>query len=100
MLGVDVESTPLVILAVVAGVALSALAATRLGRRSAILAMIGNYIAKVVFLDGLLGDQVKARILQPIDGNDIIVAGGVGLIFGVILAALTAWTTLRLYVRL
>jgi cell division transport system permease protein len=66
----------------------------------AILAMIGNYIAKVVFLDGLLGDQVKARILQPIDGNDIIVAGGVGLIFGVILAALTAWTTLRLYVRL
>ena len=54
----------------------------------------------MVFLDGLLGDQVKSRILQPISGNDIILAGGVGLISGVILAALTAWLTLRLYVRL
>jgi cell division transport system permease protein len=66
----------------------------------AVLAMLGNWVAKMVFLDGLLGDQVKARILQPISGNDIILAGGVGLIAGVLLAALTAWLTLRLYVRL
>jgi len=66
----------------------------------AVLAMIGNWVAKMVFLDGLLGDQVKSRILQPIFGNDIILAGGVGLIAGVILAAATAWLTLRLYVRL
>ncbi|HJQ02938.1 MAG TPA: permease-like cell division protein FtsX, partial [Jatrophihabitans sp.] len=66
----------------------------------AVLAMIGNWVAKMVFLDGLLGDQVKSRILQPIFGNDIILAGGVGLIAGVILAAGTAWLTLRLYVRL
>jgi cell division transport system permease protein len=66
----------------------------------AVLAMIGNWIAKLVFLDGLLGDQVKSRILQPIVGNDILLAGGVGLIAGVILAAVTAWATLRLYVRL
>jgi hypothetical protein len=43
---------------------------------------------------------VKSRILQPISGNDIILAGGVGLISGVILAAATAWLTLRLYVRM
>jgi cell division transport system permease protein len=66
----------------------------------AVLAMIGNWVAKLVFLDGLLGDQVKSRILQPIFGNDIILAGGVGLIAGVLLAAATAWLTLRLYVRL
>jgi cell division transport system permease protein len=66
----------------------------------AVLAMVGNWVAKVVFLDGLLGDQVKSRILQPISANDIILAGGVGLIAGVILAAVTAWLTLRLYVRL
>ena len=66
----------------------------------AVLAMVGNWIAKLVFLDGLLGDQVKSRILQPIVGNDILLAGGVGLIAGVLLAAATAWGTLRLYVRL
>ena len=44
----------------------------------AVLAMVGNLVAKMVFLDGLLGDQVKSRILQPIVGNDIILAGGVG----------------------
>ncbi len=66
----------------------------------AVLAMVGNWVAKMVFLDGLLGDQVKSKILQPISGNDIILAGGVGLIAGVILAAATAWLTLRLYVRL
>jgi cell division transport system permease protein len=66
----------------------------------AALAMVGNWIAKLVFLDGLLGDQVKSRILQPIVGNDILLAGGVGLIAGVILSAATAWVTLRLYVRL
>lgn len=66
----------------------------------AVLAMVGNWIAKLVFLDGLLGDQVKSRILQPIVGNDILLAGGVGLIAGVLLAAFTAWGTLRLYVRL
>jgi len=66
----------------------------------AILAVVGNWIAKLVFLDGLLGDQVKSRILQPIVGNDILIAGSVGLVSGVIAAAITAWVTLRLYVRL
>lgn len=66
----------------------------------AILAIIGNWIAKAIFLDGLLGDQVKSRILQPLVGNDILIAGGVGLIAGVALAAVTAWITLRISVRL
>ena len=66
----------------------------------AILAMVGNWIAKAIFLDRLLGDQVRSRILQPLYGNDILIAGGVGLIAGVLLAAVTAWITLRISVRL
>jgi cell division transport system permease protein len=66
----------------------------------ALLAMGGIAVASAVFLNGLLGDQVRAKILQPLTGNDIIVAGSVGLFAGIVLAALTAWLTLRLYVRL
>jgi hypothetical protein len=32
--------------------------------------------------------------------NDVLVAGGSGLIVGVVLSAITAFVTLRLYVRL
>jgi len=32
--------------------------------------------------------------------NELIIAGGIGLIAGVVLSALTAFATLRLYVRL
>ncbi|HEX2902876.1 MAG TPA: permease-like cell division protein FtsX [Jatrophihabitans sp.] len=66
----------------------------------AVLAIIGNWIAKTIFLDGLLGDQVRSRILQPLYGNDILISGGIGLIAGVALAAVTAWVTLRISVRL
>jgi len=66
----------------------------------AILAMVGLWIAKVVFLDGQLGEQVRGKVLQPLDVNDILVAGSLGLFAGMILAAVTAWGTLRLLVRL
>jgi cell division transport system permease protein len=66
----------------------------------AVLAMVGLWIAKVVFLDGQLGEQVRGKVLQPLDVNDILVAGSLGLFAGMILAAVTAWGTLRLLVRL
>jgi cell division transport system permease protein len=66
----------------------------------AILAVVGSWIAKAVFLDGLLGDQVKSRILQPINLNDILIAGFVGLLVAVVASAGTAYATLRLAVRL
>jgi cell division transport system permease protein len=65
-----------------------------------LLAILLDWIGKVAILDGILGEQVRARILQPLDGNDILVAGGVGLVAGIVLSAATAWVTLRLYVRL
>ena len=42
----------------------------------------------------------EGRASRTSAANDILVAGGVGLIVGVVLAALTAFATLRLYVRL
>jgi cell division transport system permease protein len=32
--------------------------------------------------------------------NDVLIAGGTGLVVGVVLSAITAFATLRLYVRL
>jgi cell division transport system permease protein len=66
----------------------------------AVLATLGGWIAKSVFLDGLLGDQVKSRILQPIGLNDVLIAGLIGLVVAAVAAAGTAYATLRLAVRL
>jgi len=66
----------------------------------AVVAVVGNWIAREVFLDGLLGDQVKSGILQPITANDIVLSGLIGLVAAVVIAAITAWATLRVYVRL
>ncbi|HEY2044736.1 MAG TPA: permease-like cell division protein FtsX [Jatrophihabitans sp.] len=66
----------------------------------AVLATLGGWIAKSVFLDGLLGDQVKSRILQPIALNDVLIAGLIGLVVAAVAAAGTAYATLRLAVRL
>ncbi|MGX7680846.1 permease-like cell division protein FtsX [Jatrophihabitans sp. DSM 45814] len=65
-----------------------------------VIALILDWFGKVYILDHVFHDQVQANVLPGLNGNDIIVAGGVGIIAGVVLAALTAWATLRLAVRL
>ena len=65
-----------------------------------IIAILMDWAGKVFILDGVFGEQVSRGVLPPLDGNDIIVAGGVGLVAGVVFAAATAWGTLRLAVRL
>ena len=55
---------------------------------------------KVFVLDGVFGQQVSRGVLPPLALNDVIVAGGVGVLAGVVFAAATAWGTLRLAVRL
>ncbi|MCW2521807.1 MAG: hypothetical protein JWO63_142 [Frankiales bacterium] len=65
-----------------------------------IIGILMDWAGKVFILDGVFGQQVSRGVLPPLDGNDIIVAGGVGLVAGVVFAAATAWTTLRLAVRL
>ena len=65
-----------------------------------LIALLFDWAGKKFILDGVFGEQVSRGVLPPLDGNDIIVAGGVGMISGIVLAALTAWFTLRLAVRL
>ena len=57
-------------------------------------------IGKFVLLDRILGSQTAKGVIPNLDANDILLAGGAGLITGVVLSALTAFATLRLYVRL
>ncbi len=55
---------------------------------------------KQFVLNGLFGNQVERNVIPNLETNDVLVAGGIGLIAGIVLAALTAFATLRLYVRL
>jgi cell division transport system permease protein len=57
-------------------------------------------IGKFVVLDQILGSQTSKGVIPNLDLNDILLAGGAGLIVGIVLSALTAFATLRLYVRL
>ncbi|HEY8301293.1 MAG TPA: permease-like cell division protein FtsX [Jatrophihabitans sp.] len=72
-----------------------------------IAAAVGGMIAigfiavgKYVLLDHVLGSQTAKGVIPNLGANDILLAGGAGLIVGVVLSALTALATLRLYVRL
>jgi cell division transport system permease protein len=57
-------------------------------------------IGKYVLLDKILGSQTSKGVIPNLSANDIVLAGSAGLIVGVALSALTAFATLRLYVRL
>jgi cell division transport system permease protein len=72
-----------------------------------ISAAIGGLIAigfiavgKYFLLDEILAGPTEKGTIPNLSSNDILLAGGAGLIVGVVLSAITAFTTLRLYVRL
>jgi cell division transport system permease protein len=65
-----------------------------------VLAIVMVWIGKKTILDGVFGQQVSRGVLPQLDVNDVLVAGGAPLIAGMVLAAATAYVTLRLYVRL
>ncbi len=72
-----------------------------------ISAAIGGIIAigfvavgKYFLLDDLLAGPTAKGTIPNLSANDILIAGGVGVVVGVVLSALTAFATLRLYVRL
>jgi cell division transport system permease protein len=65
-----------------------------------ILAIVLVFVGKVAILDHVFGQQVSRGVLPSLDLNDVLVAAGLPLLAGIVLAALTAWLTLRLYVRL
>jgi cell division transport system permease protein len=57
-------------------------------------------LGKQFVLNGIFKSPVDNGVIPNLSTNDILVAGGVGLIAGIVLAALTAFATLRLYVKL
>ena len=65
-----------------------------------VLAIVLDYVGKVAILDGIFKQQVENGVLPQLSTNDVLVAGGIGAIGGVVLAAITAYATLRLLVRL
>jgi cell division transport system permease protein len=58
------------------------------------------WLGKIIVLNNILKVPVERNVIPDLGTNDILVAGGLGMIGGLILAALTAFATLRLYVRL
>ena len=57
-------------------------------------------IGKQFVLNNLFQIQVENGVIPNLNANDILVAGGIGLIAGIVVSAITAFATLRLYVRL
>jgi cell division transport system permease protein len=57
-------------------------------------------VGKQIVLNDIFKVPVSNGVIPNLSTNDIIVAGGLGLISGIVLSAITAFATLRLYVRL
>jgi cell division transport system permease protein len=65
-----------------------------------VLAIVLIGVGKKFFLDSIFRRQVDSGVLPSLSLNDVLVAGGVGAAAGVVLAAITAYITLRALVRL
>jgi len=63
------------------------------------LAIGGLVVAKFVFLDDVLRDLYTSNIIGQITTSDVFFVAPVLAVVGVGLAAITAYVTLRLYVR-
>jgi cell division transport system permease protein len=70
------------------------------GLIGALLAVGGLVLTKVLFVDRTLADPIKSGIIPPVDWSAIAMISPVIAAAGVGLAALAAYVTLRLYVRL
>jgi len=57
-------------------------------------------VGKNFVLDSIFHVQVQRGTIPNLNANDLLVAGGAGMLTGIVLAALTAFVTLRFYVRL
>jgi cell division transport system permease protein len=65
-----------------------------------VLGIVLDWVGTRVILGNILERQVNNHLFPNLDLKDVILAGGVGAVGGVVLAALTAFVTLRLLVRL
>ncbi|NGP04056.1 ABC transporter permease [Rhodococcus sp. 14C212] len=65
----------------------------------AALAIAGLFVAKGAFVDEVLSEVYEANIVARISNSDVLLVSPILVLVGVGMAALTAYVTLRLYVR-
>ena len=63
------------------------------------LAMLGLIVVRALFLDNALSQFYQANLIARIDYADILYIAPIMFGVGVAMAAVTAYVTLRLYVR-
>lgn len=76
---------------------LEAVIATAFG---GLVAVFGIWLGKHYVLDSVFSGPTKRGVIPNLTINDVLISGGTGLVVGVILSAVTAFATLRFYVRL
>src|ERR1700721_1266007 len=64
-----------------------------------IIAIVGLMVVRALFLDNALSQFYQAHLIAPVDYADILYISPLLLLVGVAMAAVTAYATLRLYVR-
>ena len=65
-----------------------------------LIALLLITLGKEFVLNNVFKVPVQNGVIPNLSTNDILVAGGLGIIAGIVLSAVTAFATLRLYVRL
>jgi cell division transport system permease protein len=76
---------------------IEALIATVVG---GVVAIALLFVGKYFLFDNVFAQQIQRGVIPGLDSNDVLIAGGIGLIVGILLSAIAAFGTLRLYVRL
>ena len=64
-----------------------------------IIAIVGLIVVRALFLDSALSQFYQAHLIAPVDYADILYISPLLLVVGVLMAGVTAYATLRLYVR-
>ncbi len=65
----------------------------------ALLAIAGLIGGKLLFIDDVLAEPIKANIIPPVEFGDIIAISPILLAVAILISAVTGYATLRLYVR-
>ena len=70
------------------------------GLVGAVLGVGGLVVAKLAFLDGVLGPLSRTGVIPAVEWGDIAFVSPILLVISMAIAAVTGYVTLRLYVRL
>ncbi|HEV7192703.1 MAG TPA: permease-like cell division protein FtsX [Jatrophihabitantaceae bacterium] len=65
-----------------------------------LIAVFGIWFGKHYVLDNVFSGPTHRGVIPNLGINDVLVYGGISLLVGVVLSAITAFATLRFYVRL